>query len=194
MKERKLLSSKFMAAEETNLERDAQLRARWDKEEEERKRRQEEEEEQKFDINTLLLDTKKTVGTKKRTTMASKRNANQKDTNSKTFGTGGRQIVTNSSLASDSGIGGSSASRTTTGKRKALVKRNSSALPSVNEMYSESGGAGGSGVSSSGNNSVGIGGGASGIASSSNHVNSGGTGHNSTKQVHRQKSVLIPQK
>lgn len=45
MKERKQLSSKFIAAEELNLERDAQLKVRWEKEEEERKRRAEEEEE-----------------------------------------------------------------------------------------------------------------------------------------------------
>ena len=56
------------------------------------------------------------------------------------------------------------ANERTSSKRKALVKRNSSALPSVNEMYNESGGAVGN---PSGNN---------------------------PKQVHRQKSVLIPQK
>lgn len=62
LRDRKILSAKFIKLNIESSERDRLLNERWLKEEEERKRKAEEEEENKFDFSSFLLENKKPVG------------------------------------------------------------------------------------------------------------------------------------
>lgn len=114
LQERKTFSSKFMALELENQDRERLLSDRWLKEEEERKRKQEEEEENKFDFSSFLLESKKSSANRKGVKPGVKRGGAGSNSNTaKTGGLASRQLKTQAS-----GITESSSTKRKTGMTK----------------------------------------------------------------------------